>query len=205
MRIANALRDEADQFSSLVLPEDAFPDTSARAPVPRDDRRELCGLARPRSWRDLERAMSHARDLRSRHCAALFAAGFRYLWKAVVVRRAFESARAKSVVCALMLASPVALAGFALPSRAAFAQEKIAVATRATGTDQAADQARLAELGISAGAVEQCEDAELLWRAVRELVLTQRVSEPMQQRILRRVWMLDPEILNGSRVDSDSQ
>jgi hypothetical protein len=104
-----------------------------------------------------------------------------------------------------MFAGPVALGGVALPSTGAFAQEKIAVATRALGTDAATDQARLAELGISMTAIEQCEDAELLWRAVRELVLPQRVSEPIQQRILRRVWVLDPDIAKGSLLESETQ
>jgi hypothetical protein len=217
MPIADALRNEAGQYDSFGLPAKAARDAVAhsrtaakRSPLAkacdsRGKERELGDLPRrARSWNEIERAMNRARDLRSKHCAALLAAGFGRLWRAAVVRRAFPSARTKAAVCALMLAGPVALAGFALPLRAALAQEKIAVATRATGTDTATDQARLAELGIDAAAIEQCEDVAALWRAVRELVLTQRISEPMQQRILRRAWLVDPEVRAGSLVESEA-
>lgn len=155
-------------------------------------------------WYEIERAMNHARDLRSRHSAVLLAAGVRYLWRSVTARRIFAPRRAKAAICALIFAGSTALAGFALSSRTASAQEKIAVATRSSGAHAASDHARLAELGISAGTIEQCEDAALLWRAVRELVLPERVSEPMQQRILRRVWILDPDIANGSVLNSEN-
>ncbi|HEY7610931.1 MAG TPA: hypothetical protein VIF14_17010 [Alphaproteobacteria bacterium] len=168
--------------------------------------RQLRDLQRQvRRWCDVERAMNRAPDLRAKRRAELLAAGFRCLWQRVVARRNFTPSHAKAAACALMFAGPVALGGVALPSTGAFAQEKIAVATRALGTDAATDQARLAELGISMTAIEQCEDAELLWRAVRELVLPQRVSEPIQQRILRRVWVLDPDIAKGSLLESETQ
>lgn len=205
MTIADLRRNEAGQRDSFALPAETFRNTPAGANDPLDGGRDIYGPPGARRWQDLEGAMSRARDLRSRHCAALFAAGVRYLWRSVVARRTSASARTKAAVCALMLAGPVALAESALPSRAAFAQEKFTVATRASGTDSATDQARLAELGISAGTIEQCEDVALLWRAVRELVLPQRVSEPVQQRLLRRVWLVDPDIANGSRVDSETQ
>src|SRR5688572_19725890 len=162
MTIAGALRNEAGQYDSFGLPAKAARDVvahsrpaaswtnPARAQDAQCEKREPRDLPRRvRSWRGLKRAMNHTRDLRSKHCAALLAAGFRRLWRAVVARRAFASARTKAAVSALMLVGPIALAGFALPSRAAFAQEKIAVATRASGPDAATDQARLAELGIS--------------------------------------------------------
>jgi hypothetical protein len=52
-------------------------------------------------------------------------------------------------------------------------------------------------------AIEQCEDVALLWRAVRALVLPQRISVSIQQRILRRVWVLDPDIAKGSLYESE--
>jgi hypothetical protein len=60
----------------------------------------------------------------------------------------------------------------------------------------------LTGLGLAPEAIESCDDANLLWRAVRELVLTQRISEPMQQRILRRVWIVDAEVRASSVVES---
>jgi len=153
---------------------------------------------------DVERAMNRVRDLRSKHCGELLAAAFRCLCQSVVALRNFTSSRAKSAVCALMFAGSVALGGIALSSGAAIAQEKIAVAVEPLVTDAATDQARLAELGLSVTMIEQCEDAGLLWRAVRELVLPQRVSESIQQRILRRVWVLDPDIAKGSLLDSET-
>jgi hypothetical protein len=123
---------------------------------------------------------------------------------AMVARRGFASGRVKAAACALLIAAPVTLAGFALPSRAVFAQEKIAVATRVSTPGAATDQARLAALGTGEAAIEQCDDVELLWRAVRELVLPQRVSERMQQRILRRIWVLDPDIAKGSLLESEN-
>lgn len=111
--------------------------------------------------------------------------------------------RRVSTACPLLMAGIAALGGAIVPPRAAVAQEKLAVATRNSGPDATSDAARLAALGLPAAAIEQCEDAELLWRAVRELVLTQRVSEAAQQRILRRVWIVDPEIAHGSPLESD--
>jgi hypothetical protein len=64
------------------------------------------------------------------------------------------------------------------------------------------DRALLAALGLDLATIEQTDDAALLWRAVRELVLPGRVSETTQERILRRVWLADPQIHNGSRLDS---
>jgi hypothetical protein len=64
------------------------------------------------------------------------------------------------------------------------------------------DHARLAALGLDLATLERGHDAALLWRAVRELVLSGKVSEATQQRILRRVWLVDPDIARGSQVDS---
>ncbi len=43
----------------------------------------------------------------------------------------------------------------------------------------------------------------LALRAVRALVLPQRISVSIQQRILRRVWVLDPDIAKGSLYESE--
>ena len=210
MAIADVRRNEAGHRDSRRFTAETVPGGMARpaaraAARARDPQREVRDQPhRPRSWRDIERAMNRARDLRSRHCAALFAASFRRLWQFVVPRRAFASERAKAAVGTLILAGSVALAGFAVSSQTAFAQEKIAVATRVPAPDAATDRARLAELGISITAIEQCEDADLLWRAVRELVLPQRVSMAIQQRILRRVWVVDPDIAKGSLLNSET-
>jgi hypothetical protein len=157
---------------------------------------------RPRSWPDIERAMNRAWDLRSWPCAARLAP--RRMWKHFVARKVLAYVRAKVAACVLLLAASVAFSGFALSSRAALAQEKIAVAKGVSGPEAATDQARLAEFGLGLTAIEQCDDVALLWRVVRELVLPHRISVSIQRRILRRVWVLDPDIANGSRHDSEA-
>jgi hypothetical protein len=67
---------------------------------------------------------------------------------------------------------------------------------------RARDRAALAAIGLDLARIEQTDDAALLWRAVRELVLPGRVSEATQQRILRRVWLADPSLRDASRIDS---
>ena len=64
------------------------------------------------------------------------------------------------------------------------------------------DRALLAALGLDLATLEQVEDAALLWRAVRELVLPGKVSEETQRRILRRVWLVDAEIRRSSHLES---
>jgi hypothetical protein len=66
------------------------------------------------------------------------------------------------------------------------------------------DDAALAAFGLEATAIKTSDDPERLWRAVRELVLTGRVSDEMQRRLLRRVWTIDPDIANGSGLASAS-
>ena len=67
------------------------------------------------------------------------------------------------------------------------------------------DQVLLATIGLDLAVIEQADDHALLWRAVRELVLPGRVSEPTQQRILRRAWLADPSIRDGSCVDCSDE
>jgi len=66
--------------------------------------------------------------------------------------------------------------------------------TKLEESRETGDGALLAQLGLDAGAIETCNDIPALWRAVRELALPGRISEPMQQRILRRVWIADSEV-----------
>ena len=56
----------------------------------------------------------------------------------------------------------------------------------------------LAAYGLDLATIEQVDDAALLWRVVREIVLPGKVSEATQQRILRRVWIADPAIRDAS-------
>jgi len=72
--------------------------------------------------------------------------------------------------------------------------------TKLEESRETADGALLAQIGLDASAIETCNDVAALWRAVRELALPGRISEPMQQRILRRVWLADLEI-HGASVD----
>ena len=87
----------------------------------------------------------------------------------------------------------------AVPARG---QERTSLTADAGMTAPSRDAAALAALGLDLAALEQADDATLLWRAVRELVLPGKVSEPTQQRILRRVWLADPETRHSSFVDS---
>ena len=53
------------------------------------------------------------------------------------------------------------------------------------------DNALLAELGLTTESIHQTDNTELLWRAVRQFVVTHRVSVASQQAILRRLWKID--------------
>lgn len=66
------------------------------------------------------------------------------------------------------------------------------------------DVAALAAFGLDPASIDTSDNLERLWSVVRELVLPGRVSEETQRRILRRIWTIDPEIANGSRVASDT-
>lgn len=106
-----------------------------------------------------------------------------------------------TALAAILAAGLAAAAVAAIPS-SGFAQEARPMPTRGPAATTDADRAALAALGLDLAAIENCSDVALLWRAVRELVLPGRVSEVTQRRILRRVWSLDPEISQGSYVDS---
>jgi len=108
---------------------------------------------------------------------------------------------APTAACALVVAGLAAAAVAAIPNPG-FAQEARSMTTRGQGQANEADRAAVAALGLDLASIEQCHDAALLWRAVRELVLPGRVAEATQRRILRRVWSVDPEISQGSYVDS---
>ncbi len=152
---------------------------------------------------DLERAMNRARDLRSRHCGKLLAAAFRRLGAGVLgLRSGAPSGRMQAASRGALVIGAAALAGLVVSSDAALGQEKQEMAARASEQGGQGDSARLAALGLSPGTIDVCEDEALLWRAVRELVLPQRVSEPIQQRILRRLWIVDPGTRQSSFVDS---
>jgi hypothetical protein len=84
----------------------------------------------------------------------------------------------------------------------AAAQETTRIAADADRGAPSADAAQLRALGIDLATIEQMDDAALLWRAVRELVLPGKVSVDTQRRLLRRAWSADPEIRHGSSLDS---
>jgi hypothetical protein len=158
-----------------------------------------------KSWRDLERAMDRARDLRALHCAALLAAAFHRIrissfgrTSEVSPRRLHAAARAVLVACATALAAAVIFSGIV------FAEEPRKMSARTANPSIIADDAVLAELGLTTAVIETCTDVDLLWRAVRELVLPNRISEPRQQLILRRVWVIDPDIGNSRSPVTDT-
>jgi hypothetical protein len=81
-------------------------------------------------------------------------------------------------------------------------QETTRIAADADRGTPSAGAAQLRALGIDLATIEQMDDAALLWRAVRELVLPGKVSIGTQQRLLRQAWRADPEIRHGSVIDS---
>ena len=87
----------------------------------------------------------------------------------------------------------------------ASAQELTRTTSAADAGAPSPDAARLAALGLDLATIEQAEDAALLWRAVRELVLPGKVSEATQRRILRRAWLADPDTRHGSYIDSPAR
>jgi len=101
--------------------------------------------------------------------------------------------------CCAAAALAVALSVSVAPARG---QERTSLTAAREAPSLGRDRALLAALGLDLATLEQAEDATLLWRAVRELVLPGKVSEETQQRILRRVWLVDAEIRQGSYLDS---
>lgn len=108
----------------------------------------------------------------------------------------------RSAAAALCIVAAAAVLAAPSPARG---QEVDKVSGSSERTAQSPDRAVLAQLGLDLAAIEQTTDVPLLWRAVRELVLPGRVSSETQHRILRRVWIADSDIANGSYVESESQ
>jgi hypothetical protein len=149
--------------------------------------------------------MERARDERAQDLDALFSATCGHVARLIrdLPRRTALS-RPHSVLRSSPLVMAVAIAALTMAPAAGLAQEGRDMVVRADRDANSTDRAMLARFGLDPGTIESCEDVEALWRAVRELVLTQRVSEAMQQRILRRVWALDPEIASGSLLASET-
>ena len=150
---------------------------------------------RERRWSDIERSMESARDLRSAHCAGYLAAPFRFARRALARR----DHRPEAAWHAGALGAVLVLALTVMPDRASAQEVK---ETRLALPSGDLDRERLAALGITSSAIEEERNVEALWRAVRELVLPGHLSVPMQQRILRRVWLADPEIRDRPAEDS---
>jgi hypothetical protein len=158
--------------------------------------RARCSQQRP--WADIERNMERARDLRAATCAALAGGAFRRLLRALG-RPHLGAAPAMRSAAALGCAIAIGVA--VMPDTAA-AQDAREARLERPAVD--GDRAMLGALGIDAAAIEQCENVPALWRAVRELVLPGRLSEAMQQRVLRRVWLADHEISDAAASGSDT-
>jgi hypothetical protein len=155
--------------------------------APALDRRSWARI-RARRWRDIERAMDHARNLRAQMCADLAAGALRALRRALKLPKlGLPLSLGRAAVLLGLLALGLALMSGPVP-----AQDARQI--RLDGGAGESDKARLAALGLDADAIESATDVATLWRAVRELVLPGRVSETLQQRILRRVWMADEAI-----------
>lgn len=110
---------------------------------------------------------------------------------------------ARTARAALLLASAGALAVLTTPNPA-HGQEVTPVKRSGERMTAPDDSALLHEFGLDLATLDRSTDTGRLWRAVRELVLPGRVSEATQRRILRRVWLVDPDIAEGSRVDSEA-
>lgn len=101
--------------------------------------------------------------------------------------------------CCTAVALAAALCVSVAPARA---QQKTTLTADAEFPALSRDRARLAALGLDLATLEQATDAALLWRAVRELVLPGKVSVETQQRILRRIWLVDADIRRSSDLAS---
>lgn len=148
-----------------------------------------------RRWSDIERSQQYARDLRSKRCAGYLARAFRRLRRSPAQISALPAALARTGAFGLALL----LAPIAMTDRVS-AQEANEARLAQPGGDL--DHERLAALGIASATIDEERNVEALWRAVRELVLPGRLTVPMQQRILRRVWLADPDIRDRPVEDS---
>jgi hypothetical protein len=120
-----------------------------------------------------------------------------------LLRHAFRPARRTAAAVLKPLAVlALAAAALTLPIDQPRAQEALKMTAAEPRSERPADSVMLAKFGLDLSAIDACEDVELLWRVVRELVLPGRVSEATQHRILRRVWAIDPDIRSGSVVQS---
>jgi hypothetical protein len=158
-----------------------------------------------RRWNNIERCMERARDEHSLVCAALLAAAFGRLRRGLYGRRnSAAPSRTQTAVYPLLLLAFASVTSFVLPVTAGFAQEVRDMAARPDSRANGMDHALLAGLGLDSATIDSCQDAELLWRAVRELVLPGKLTERTQQRILRKIWAVDPDIADGSWLASDT-
>jgi hypothetical protein len=158
-----------------------------------------------RNSRDIERCMERARDERAKDLGAMLSATCNHATRLIRgLARRIASGRPYIVLRSSPPMMAVAIAALTLAPAAGLAEEGRDMVVGADHDANSTDRAMLARFGLDPGTIESCEDVEALWRAVRELVLTQRVSEPMQQRILRRIWALDPEIASGSLLASET-
>ena len=71
------------------------------------------------------------------------------------------------------------------------------------GRTEGQDRIVLAEYGLDLAAIETLREPDRLWRVVRDLVLTNRLTRPTQQRILRRVWAIEPAVAEPSWLNSE--
>lgn len=171
--------------------------------------RDLKLAQRPgvRRWCEIERYMESARNERSANCAAALSAVFgkvrlAFMLTALAAGKLAFGRRPRKAVTAIFVAASAAIAtvaiGFPTPADA----QEWAANTERRMIDN--DTAVLTAFGLNPASIEKTNDLERLWRAVRELVLLGRVSEETQRRILRRVWVIDPEIENDSSLASDT-
>jgi len=108
--------------------------------------------------------------------------------------RARRSVAASLCIAAAVLMAPAPAQG----------QEYDSVSGSSEKAARSGDHTKLAELGLDPATLDRANDVALLWRAVRELVLPGRVSDDIQRRVLRRLWQVDPDIANGSYIESET-
>jgi hypothetical protein len=167
---------------------------------------------------DLERALDPARALRAAEIRQRLVRLAQQVRRLIVPRSTGAETRCRTLVrrmgllfCSVALiatavwpppspnsppAVEIAMRPHKLSAAAAIAESSAAISTTTSDDDSslAADRLRLAELGLDLARVESAEDLDALWHAIRNLVLTDLLTVPTQQRLLRRVWNIDSSI-----------
>ena len=141
--------------------------------------------------------LDRAHDLQAPYIAGMPGQAARFMRTLVlgVPQRARGSRRSGIAEATMVLAAIAIIGSGAMSPIEVQAQE---TASRMDPPLNHDDGSVLAELGLNIANLEATDNLELLWRAVREVVLPGKVTEATQRRILRRVWAIDPDVAKSA-------